>query len=549
MSTAWQKIFDRLLALQKSIASNSATDGEKAETRELIAELVASKSRRAAIHLFSFLLVDDFELAKYAAEAIKQLTSNLTASEWLYLEERVRGSLYNYTRDYRDIWDAADKDSILSLLNRFPDNTCLIGLASMHGNGHIRERCVYALDKIKDGSELPFLLLRATDWVEEVRTPAKSAIDARLKKENSAHFVRNIALIDKLKLRKRGDAARILRLSSELAMEAPTSEFVSQLNSFDLQARRLCMYQGLARPDRLQIIEQGLKNSDHQVRQIAYMAGVPQFLPDRRLDVIKSGLTDRLPSNRREVLRMASLHFPERFDELVQPSLMDRSSKVRTLARFLWKEKHEDFDFSKYYRERIAECSGAELAAAIRGLCDAPQQEDYALIEKFLSDKNVRIKKTAIDSIVLINKEKSVDILLKFLAAEEPGLLSTIKKNLLSCNWLLSGEDLWRVFPTCKQMSTRKCILNILATLPKWEQLGYFLIAYANKNEEVSKLALSYLKRWQDRFRQSWVFTQPNQTQAERIRLAASLVGPKLDIPKYREIQLVFESLKVTVID
>lgn len=548
MSVALKKDLDRLSALHRRIADDIASETEKSEALKLIDELVAKKYRPAVIHLLSFLVLEDSAIAIAAGQAVKQLIHNLKAVELLLMDESVRGSQY-HSHNYRASWDKVNKDSIVHLLNRVPEPTLLLGLGSMHRNGFIRQFCLNELDKSRDGSELPFILIRTTDWVPEISTLAKSMVQARLKKENGALFVQNIATIERLKQRKRGDAARVLKLSHEQAIQSPLSDFIAQLSSDDLQARRLCMYQGLARPDRIQIIEAGTENSDQQVRQIAYMAGIPQFAPERKLEVIKKGLQDPYPSNRREILRAAVLHFPEQQDELVFPLLLDRSSKVRLLAKYLWKEKHNDFDFDKYYRERISVASGAELIAAMRGLSDSRLKEDYPLLEKYLSDKNIQIRKAAIDCMVLIDREKSLQMLLKLLAQEEAGTLSAIKKNLLLCDRFLSGEDLWRVFSACKQMSTRLCILKILATLPKWEQLGYFLIAYANKNEEVSKLALGYLKRWQDRFRQSWVFTQPNQAQAERIRLAASLVGAKLDIPKYRELQLVFESVKVTVID
>lgn len=548
MSVAWKKILDKLLSLQKGLLEDSVSDSEKSDALSLIAELVESRADSTVIHLLSFLVSKDDEIAAAASTAIKKLMSKMTAAELLHLEERVRGSRY-YTRNYREAWDKQPKDSIVSLLKRDSQPVLMLGLGSMHGNGYIRERCVYELDKIKDGSELPFLLIRTTDWVEEIRIPAKSAIQSRLKKENAGFFVQNIALIDKLKLRKRGDAARVLRLSHELAIDAPFKDFVSQLSSFDLQARRLCIYLGLARQDRIQIIEQGLDNSDHQVRQIAYMTAMPQLAAEQKLEVLKKGLKDPFPSNRREMLRMVAQHFPDRFDEFIFPALMDQTTRVRTLARFLWKEKYPDFDFRKFYCERLEASLPAEICPAMRGLSDNAQIEDYSIIEKFSSNKILKIRKTAIDCLLAINKERSVELLLKILAEEEPGMASTAKKNLKLCNRFLSGEDLWRVFSTCKQLSTKQTVIQLLAELPKWEQLGYLLIAYANKNEAISKLALNYLKRWQDRFRQSWVFSQPNKTQAERIRLAASLVAARLDIPKYRELQLVFESLKITVID
>lgn len=80
-----------------------------------------------------------------------------------------------------------------------------LGMFSFHSNGHIRETAIRTLSTWHDGEELPFLLIRLNDWVRPVRDAAKQAVWTRIRPGYAAHFIRNVALIDRLRQQTRGD--------------------------------------------------------------------------------------------------------------------------------------------------------------------------------------------------------------------------------------------------------------------------------------------------------------------------------------------------------
>src|SRR6185312_3917797 len=49
----------------------------------------------------------------------------------------------------------------------------VIGAASFHASGHVREAAVRLLDEVETGAELRFLLIRLNDWVPAVRSAAQ----------------------------------------------------------------------------------------------------------------------------------------------------------------------------------------------------------------------------------------------------------------------------------------------------------------------------------------------------------------------------------------
>src|SRR6185437_7720312 len=81
----------------------------------------------------------------------------------------------------------------------------LIALASFHPSGYVRERAVRLLAWRRDGSELPYLLLRVNDWVVPVRVAAGSALHARIEPSYAEHFARCLPLVDDLRGARRAE--------------------------------------------------------------------------------------------------------------------------------------------------------------------------------------------------------------------------------------------------------------------------------------------------------------------------------------------------------
>jgi hypothetical protein len=87
-------------------------------------------------------------------------------------------SPYNWS--YPSPW-AELKPGQLNLLQRFEgESVFALGVASMHYSGYVRDAALRRLSDTQDGSELPFLLLRLNDWVEEVRQTALALVRLRV---------------------------------------------------------------------------------------------------------------------------------------------------------------------------------------------------------------------------------------------------------------------------------------------------------------------------------------------------------------------------------
>jgi len=66
----------------------------------------------------------------------------------------------------------------------------LIRLSSFHPNGFVREEALRRLGLIEDGTELPYLLLRLSDWVPQVQAAALGLVSQRVRAGYAGHSLR-----------------------------------------------------------------------------------------------------------------------------------------------------------------------------------------------------------------------------------------------------------------------------------------------------------------------------------------------------------------------
>lgn len=519
-------------------------DGVRAETIAVLQELSQKGSWVTVPYLLSIVIGHQEDIADAAASGIANLMQGILPSELARLDERVRGPFW-YTTEYRKLWDQSTLEAV-SLLRGMSPPVVFMGLCSMHRNGRVREIAIQELDQISDGSELPYLLLRTTDWVQIVSNKAKNAIRARrLTSAYAKHYLANMALIDQLRQRHRGDTAGLFQSIQELCLKADTSEFLNALKNKDFKTRRLCFYIGLGaqRASQSHIIKAGLSNKDNIVRKIALLAALAQAKGEELWALIERALKDPFPSHRREAIGLLLTHFPEKANEQLPHFLLDRAPKVRGMAKYHMKERDASFDFAQFYREKLKSEDPKTVVSALGGLAECKQQDDYAIVELFLSNQNRQVKKAAMGAMTYLNKERTVPHLLEFMSSTDKGIASAAQRNLQKCLRFVTAEELWRIYSGNKDPRIQINILRSLSKLSPWDSLGYLLLGLKNKDASVKQVAIDSLKWWQNKNRYSWGQILPSKIQRERVRLAAPLVASEITGPKFRELHLAIDSV------
>src|SRR5260370_13863650 len=208
--------------LYKPVSFWESTAKHKMSTLALISQI----GDPAAIPDLVVLLLDrDRDVSGSAAAAVSKLIRLLSPAElpWLDLVMRERSP---YRWSYPSAWAELTSDQ-LHLLQRFgKESIYALGMASLHFSGYVRDEALRKLTDAQDGAELPFLLLRLNDWVQEVRHTAHLLVRERLTTKYAPFFVSNIALGNRLRLVRRGQQGEIVGAISSL------------LNSRDCQEAR-----------------------------------------------------------------------------------------------------------------------------------------------------------------------------------------------------------------------------------------------------------------------------------------------------------------------
>jgi len=269
-------------------------------------------------------------------------------------------------------------------------------LATCHGSGFVRERALRAVSAYREGVELPFLLLRLNDWIPQVRFVAGGALRQRLVAEYAAHWVKNLALLQRVALGQRAAHEWLTRaLGRLLAQPECRPAVLDGLRTGARDVRRACVRLAAESGDPTLLLV-AVRDPDAYVSEKA-AAGLCRTLEHDALQGVLALLRKGGPRSRCLALEAMCERFPTQAEPYVRSALMDRASSVRELARFVWTKHgftgptHRDF-----YRAQLAVAPRALLETALRGLAETGTREDVASFVAHIDDPSAVVREAAI---------------------------------------------------------------------------------------------------------------------------------------------------------
>jgi len=491
--------------------------------------LISQTGDPAAIPDIVLLLLDrDREVSRSAAEAVSKLTRLLSPSElpWLDLVMRERSP---YRWSYPSAWAELKPDQ-LPLLERFgSESVYALGMASMHFSGYVRDEALRKLSDAQGGTELPFLLLRLNDWVQEVRHTAHLLVRERLTTQYAPFFVSSIALVNRLRLVRRGHQAEIVGAIERLLKSKDCQEAVEiGMGSPDGHVKRACYELAFesASFDQVPLIERALSEKDPAVR----FRGAERIsvLPnaDSMDHLLSRARDDRFAPVRRKALQVFSERFPERARPWLEHALTDSHPSLRGYAQFEL-GKGSDLDLRAFYQGVLGKSEPATLYAAISGVGETGISSDTSLVIAHLSHRVPRVRRAVLRTLARLHAEEFVDLFAERLLDHAPSVSREAMRGLAKVLHLITGERLWTVFAAATEDHVRRNALFLVARLSKWESIGYLVEALDSNAEDLRKLAEGYLRRWYAQFNSS--FTAPTKPQVERLTVAMQKSGASLD--------------------
>jgi hypothetical protein len=410
----------------------------------------------------------------------------------------------------------------------------LVGAASFHANGRVRETAVRILDEADTGAELRFLLIRLNDWVESVRSAAECAVQRRFKPEYADAFARNADLIERLAYWGRADHSSLLRWIFEF-LRAPDSvrAVLVFLETGNVASRRV-LYRVLldsGRPCDPRLIERALTDSDPLCCLLGIRAAAKLSSVDAQRSSLRRAVTHAFAAVRLVAARGLAFGFSDEPEETFVKLLMDSAASVRVVARHRLRQAGWS-DFLAFYTAQLETRSAMARRIAVKAIGEVGDAGSAALVLPFLSASDSRLAAAALRTLAVLDGDAYVE---QFVAAMHSGQAALTKEAGVALAGRISLVDLEELRSIGNSLPwgfARRRILALLFTAPKWDALLNILTSLRDPEPAAVELAREYLARWMVQFnRRSSPLTPDHQ---QRLRQAIQALAAELPPDRVR---------------
>lgn len=164
---------------------------------ELLRRIGDSREPGAIPDLLPLALTRSSEIARESARTVERLLECIKPAEYVRFDEYIRVGDIDW-KWRREAWADFSVQDVKQFAKLSEGAASFLGVVSCHSSGYLREAAVRELGNVHSGEELPFLLLRANDWVENVRELARKSVLVRIRLEYAATFLKWVPLVLRL---------------------------------------------------------------------------------------------------------------------------------------------------------------------------------------------------------------------------------------------------------------------------------------------------------------------------------------------------------------
>ena len=507
----------RLLAkIRRAVPAQSARHDPRVPDLEALA---ATRDPRAVPDLLPLLVapLDNDALRPRVAATIAALLENVSPSQlyWLDLQARRFHSVEFDDREWFDLCPA-----VAELCRSMRPHWAALGMLASHPNGHIREAAVDELGYSTGGVEIPYLTIRANDWVTEVAETAASLLAARLVRANRAAVLSALPFIVRMFDQRRRDHHHLEDAFISVLTSDDCGDVIEAIGTGDRRVSRALYELLLENAPNRQFVEAALADVDPVTRCRAVTR-----LPDveraaalgGRLAALASG--DGSPAVRKQALALLAQHDPDHAKRLLHHVLFDRSAAVRGLARFLASSLDPSIDVRALYAGDLGVPLSPTLVTAVTGLGETGTSGDTDLVAPLLAHETPRLRRAALQATANLDPDRALPLATAALEDPAGSVRSTARKILLRNSSRIEFTALAGRMPGIAEPRVRVGILRLLAEAPKWDAAVFLLAALGDPDEAVRDLASELLVTWVTLYNRRHAAPTPEQLRQIRVLL------------------------------
>jgi HEAT repeat protein len=528
------ELLARMMRNERRLASNRYVAPEPIEDEALGAvldELCGLADFRVVPHLIWLLGFDRAQTRKLAANAIAALVTR-RADDLLEIDGSIRpGAYYTITGwppEKPFIHYSVDQHAARRVIADRPP-TVVLGILSLTADGRARELATRALAWVNDGEEIPFLLLRAADWVKEVRAVAEAALRQRLRSENAAALVLALPMLERVRERARLAGSDIL--STFEMVIASSSEGMAALRrglepTAQRDQRRACAAFVFRREEiDADSFRDALADPDVITRTRVAEAILGRASPDELEILVPILLEDASPRIRTWTFRIAKTRCPGVLAPHLDRLVLDANVWLRDFAR----QSLGPRDFRAIYAEALERGNADVKRIALAGLSEVGTTLDARLVLPHVCSGCSRVRQAALRALARLDPE-----------AAEVHLVAALGDPLRGVSRVALALAENRPRPTLAELTPHfqspfphvRCnALSRVKRLDRWEELIRALELATDPASRVSAHASKVIRNWVSRSVN--LYSAPTESQRTRLR---ALLAKDTEAAKVRDL-------------
>ena len=512
--------------------------GPRQSRDDILIELGKTGELAVVPHVVPCVLAKSAHTTAAAAEAIARLMSAMRPDDLPWLDEAIRQA-WRWCDIAGPTQTSDFVDDVVTKSGR--QGGVVLGILSFHPSGYVREEAVRRLAQGDDGSELPYLLLRLNDWVDQVRDAARRAVFARVRDDQAGNWARHFSLVDRIARTRRADPAPLIEALARILTTAHgQAAMLAAMNDSSRHAARAIVRFLIDRaPSGLgAVVAAGAISGDALIRTSVARVVARALPPAEALPALQRMATDASPIVRRESLLALAGAFPDPASEHLERAVLDSSASVREAARFLLKDTHADFA-ATYRRALHADLTPRRLAGILIGLAETGAQPDAERAAPFLSHPSPSVRRAAVQSVMRLAGEAYADRIVNMLRDPSSAVSAAARNTLRKHARGLTASQLTAILAAAPPHA-RVNTVHLMAALPKWESIPCLIAAAAHEDQAVASLARKYVRLWIAQYNRSQM--APSARQLDKLTAALASAGTALDERSAAEIRFALRT-------
>lgn len=484
---------------------------------DVIAEVARSGDLRRHVFLWEYIETGKTERAAVVFEVFAELVKSASNDA---LFDLLSGCLWCHSYCATCFCGHVRNCDVRQLPRPTAFPVAVIGAASAHHSGYVRQAAVESLAEFSDGSELPFLIMRLADWVDPICEISEREVMSRICDEYLVHWERYLPLLGRLMLKRRGRQASVFQAVVELFCQTQHSELVQRVLSHSGRRLRRAFARAAfaSNPAAVSLVCDTCRLSADPILRFWAAQRCEQALAGDALDAeLHRLMGERLMPVRRIGLLAYARRHPERVTDLWLRSLMDPHRSVRELSRFELRAEPLETKEAVYLEELQA--NGAN-ATALRGLHELSAGRHREWFDRVINHRMPTVRSISIQALLSKAEPPEGIGLTEFLNDPSPRVCREVSKAFIARRDILNIEAILNLARRGLHPHACRPLVEAIASLGKWPSLSVLIQLTGFGNETLRDCAITQIRHWLSPRTSCRNFTQPSAIERSAIDLA-----------------------------